>query len=199
MIQNCSGIYTKISRDFNNIKNNRSNAMKKFRLIILTASVIISTSLINLHAEEAPLFVPYYSSDYSVYADSSTYVAQLNNDTGNTKTDSISDASMHKMLGYATLGSAAATFAALGFGSKGLHCGLAYTSTVLAAATCATGYYSYSDVLGNDTKYTAHAVLGTLATVGFGAALALADGGQHAAVGGTSGVVFVITVGILYF
>ena len=174
--------------------------MKKTGLVCLLTSIILFTgSLTSLHAEIPAPEIYDCTTDYSVYADSSTYVAQLNNDTGNIKTDSISDASMHKMLGYATLGSAAATFAALGLGSKGLHCGLAYTSTVLAAATCATGYYSYSDVLGNDTKYTAHAVLGTLATAGFGAALALADGGQHAAVGSASGVAFVITVGILYF
>ena len=153
----------------------------------------------SLHAAGSAFVLNEYIPDYSIYADSSTYIAQVNGDKGTNDTRGIKDLNMHKTLGWATLGTAAATFAAIGLGQKGLHCGLAYTSTVLGAATCATGYYSYSDVLGNDGIYTAHAVLGTLATAGFGAALAFADGGQHAAVGGASGVVFVITVGILYF
>ncbi len=175
--------------------------MKKLNLNFATAIILILlTGITSLYAEDFKFPVDEYGNDYTFFADKSTYVAQVNaGNTNSSGAESTADINMHKILGWSTLASALATFAAIGLGGKDLHCGLAYTSTALAVATCTTGYYSYSDVLGNDTLYTTHALLGTLATAGFGAALAMADGGPHAVVGASSGVVFVFTIGMVYF
>jgi hypothetical protein len=170
--------------------------MKMHKALFITVIIMAAAYFTSL---QAGMPSNEYSTDYSLYADSGTYIAQINNDKGTQGTGGVIDLNMHKLLGWTTLATAAATFAALGSEQEDLHCGLAHASTILAAGTCATGYYSYNDILGKDATYTVHAVLGTLATAGFAATVAHADGNKHAAVGSASGVMFVITVGILYF
>jgi hypothetical protein len=108
----------------------------------------------------------------------------------------------HRFLGWSTIAAAVATVITGAASPGDAHCALAGVSTGLAAATCINGYYTYGDVLGfreGDPRYTAHAIMGTLATAGFAASLAMADGEGHALVGGISGAVFALTVGIAYF
>lgn len=175
--------------------------MKKSSLKIIKAIfVILFAGITSLYAENSLFNTGEYSGDYSLYADSTTYVAQLNADEkGTSNTENSSDINVHKILGWSTIVSTVATVTAIGLGKEDIHCGLAYTSTALALATCTTGYYSYSDVFGSDPRYTTHALLGTLATAGFGTALALADSGPHVVAGASSGIVFAITVGIVSF
>ncbi|MFH0975402.1 MAG: hypothetical protein V1874_06430 [Spirochaetota bacterium] len=110
---------------------------------------------------------------------------------------------LHRILGWSTILSAAATIitGAAGAGDDKIHCGLAGLSTVLAAVTCANGFYEYNDTIGfdGDKRYTAHAAAGMFATAGFAASLLLADGKSHAAAGSISGAAFLFTVGIIYF
>lgn len=107
----------------------------------------------------------------------------------------------HKIFGWSAIASAATTVVT-GFAvPTKIHCGLAGLSTGLAALTCINGYYNYHDIIGfhGDIRYTTHAIMGTFATIGFAASLALADGFSHAVIGGSSGIMFMITVGIVYF
>lgn len=178
--------------------------MKKTGMAFLLTSTIILYTFTPLSAEElSPVMDK--SISYMIFPDNTTFIAQINNDkddSGKTVSEDSTDdpeINWHKVFGWSTVISGAATLTAIGMGNGGAHCGLAYLSSSLAAATCVTGYYSYSDVLGNDAQYTVHATLGTLATIGFATALALADGGAHAATGAASGVVFIITIGTVYF
>jgi hypothetical protein len=108
---------------------------------------------------------------------------------------------LHRLLGWSTIIAAAATLISGAAGSKDVHCGLAGLSTALAAVTCADGFYEYHDLIGldSDTRYTAHAAAGMLATAGFAASLFFADGKSHTVTGGISGAAFLFTIGIVYF
>ncbi len=106
----------------------------------------------------------------------------------------------HKTLGLGTLITAASTVISGFTGHENAHCHLAALSTGLAAVTCVNGFYTYGNVFAyGDTGYTVHAVAGMLATLGFGASCALADGAPHGEIGAASGMLFLLTVGVLHF
>lgn len=126
--------------------------------------------------------------------------ADTSSETKAIKTKS-SKINLHRLLGWSTILAAAATLISGAAGGEDIHCGLAGLSTVLAAITCADGLYEYHDMIGfdGDTRYTAHAAAGMLATVGFAASLFLADSKSHAVTGSISGASFLFTIGIVYF
>ena len=111
----------------------------------------------------------------------------------------------HKIFGWSTVVSALATVITGFFTPNFVHWGLAGLTSALGLVTCINGYYTYHSVLGfsdGSPQYTMHAIMGTIATAGFIATLALADDegeGSHAAVGSVSGAIFTITIGIAYF
>jgi hypothetical protein len=111
----------------------------------------------------------------------------------------------HKILGLSTVGMAIVTLGSGAAISHNGHCQLAGVTTGLAAATCITGYYKYGSIISftdGDWKLNTHALVGTLATIGFITTLALAgeDGSKaHIATGAISGVAFAVTLGVLYF
>jgi hypothetical protein len=121
------------------------------------------------------------------------------------KDSRIYDIDWHKILGWSTVGMAAVTLGSGAVISHNGHCQLAGVTTGLAAATCITGYYKYGSLISftdGDWKFNTHAIIGTLATIGFITTIALAgeDGREaHVAVGATSGVVFALTIGVIYF
>lgn len=105
---------------------------------------------------------------------------------------------LHGLLGWSTAATAITTVV-MGFVHPGdVHCGLAIASTSLAALSCASGIYSYGFPTG-DAKFTAHAVMGMLSTAGFAISIFLADRKSHAVLGGIAGVMFTVTVGMVYF
>lgn len=111
--------------------------------------------------------------------------------------------SLHKYLGYATVLAAVGTLVSGAVAPENsVHPALAYMATGLGGATCTTGVLEYRDRLDIHeglSTYNAHAALGFLSTIGFVAALAMADGEGHKVAGGIAGATFVLTVGVLYF
>lgn len=144
---------------------------------------------------------PYYLGMNTLYAQASDNIQA----TGTTESSGGSDINWHKVLGWSTLGMAVVTIGSGAVISHNGHCELAGVTTGLAAATCITGYYNYGGIISitdGDWKYNTHAIMGTLATIGFIATVALAgeDGsGAHVATGVASGTAFAITIGVLYF
>jgi hypothetical protein len=107
---------------------------------------------------------------------------------------------LHKYLGYGTLlmaGVAAATGA-----DKSSHCIPGYATAGMAALTCLTGFMEYGgeyfDFSEGFNAYNTHILLGSLATAGFIATVAIADSSSaHAGLGGASAVTMVIPVVII--
>ena len=184
---------------------------------IVACAITVSSSL--LYAEEYQSFTdsnksepiklfPYDTSMNNISADVS---ANMNNTDGVTEASGIYGINVHKLLGWSTLAMTAITFGSREAVSNNVHCQLARVSTGLAAATCIVGYYKYGGLLSFSDGYwkiNTHAVMGTLATVGFITAITLAgDGGseggddneEHVAVGVVSGVAFAVTLGVIHF
>jgi hypothetical protein len=110
--------------------------------------------------------------------------------------------SLHKVLGWTTLGLIGATVGAVGFGSKDIHCALARTTTGFAVATTTVGIYQYGGLISltdGDWAYNTHALLATLATAGFITTIILAPDGGHPAIGIASASAFTVAIGIIYF
>ena len=106
----------------------------------------------------------------------------------------------HKILGYGTIVAAIATVATGFTGPEGPHCGMAALSTGLAAATCVNGFWTYGNIFTTgDTRLNVHAMSGMLSTIGFGAATILADDAPHGEIGAASGMLFMVTLGVVYF
>jgi hypothetical protein len=106
----------------------------------------------------------------------------------------------HKALGPGTIVTALGALASGYAGLDGPHCGLAALPTGLTAATCVNGFWSYGNIFSaGDTRLGIHAVSGILSTVCFGAATALAEGAPHGKIGSASGVLFMVTAGVVYF
>ncbi len=106
--------------------------------------------------------------------------------------------SWHRIFGYSTVATAIATVVT-GFVAPGdAHCGLAIASSALGALSCINGVYSYGFPTGSG-QYTAHAVMGMLSTAGFASSIFLADRKAHAVAGSIAGVIFTVTVGVVYF
>ena len=109
----------------------------------------------------------------------------------------------HKITGYATLASGIATMITAFQGKDRAHCGLAYTTAALAVTSTCTGFYRYSGKLGlsaDKFQDTSHAVGSMFATVGFITTSILpGEGKPHGRVGIASGMVFMLSIGVLYF
>ncbi len=106
----------------------------------------------------------------------------------------------HKILGYGTMVTAIATVVTGFTGPEGPHCGMAALSTGLAAATCVNGFWTYGNIFtAGDTQVNVHAMSGMLSTIGFGAATILADDAPHGEIGAASGMLFMVTLAVVYF
>ncbi len=144
---------------------------------------------------------PYYLGMNTLYAQASDNIKA----SGTEESSGGSDINWHRVLGWSTLGMAVVTIGSGAVISHNGHCELAGITTGLATATCITGYYNYGGIISitdGDWRYNTHAIMGTLATIGFIATVALAgeDGsGAHVATGVASGTAFAITLGVLYF
>jgi hypothetical protein len=109
----------------------------------------------------------------------------------------------HKISGFATLAAGAVTIVT-GFQDKSkTHNVLAYTTTALAITSICTGFYRYGDKIGfsaDKTKDTIHAAGCMLATIGFVATSVIpANSKAHCRIGASSGTIFLISIGTLYF
>jgi hypothetical protein len=155
---------------------------------------ISTTGSIRIHTYETGM-------DF-IFADATEQGNITENTTVKSKTY---DINWHKILGLSTVGMAIVTLGSGPLISHNGHCPLAGVTTGLAAATCVTGYYKYGSIISftdGDWKLNTHALVGTLATIGFITTLALAgDNGSeaHVTTGVISGVAFAVTLGVLYF
>ena len=110
-------------------------------------------------------------------------------------------APIHKYIGYGTLLMAAGSIiTGATIPENSVHPGLSYAAMSLGVTACATGAIEYwNGPELEETNSKIHALVGIVSTVGFIAALALADGGSHKTIGGVSGGTFIITPIVLYF
>jgi hypothetical protein len=190
----------------------------KFKIVFKTALLcnmllVVPASSTLLFANEEKKYtniktigtISSYSQDTGlnyIFADASENGIVAGNSSKESRT---SDFDWHKILGWSTVGMAAVTLGSGAVISHNGHCQLAGITTGLAAATCITGYYKYGSLISfkdGDWKFNTHAIIGTLATIGFITTIALAgeDGSKaHIAVGATSGVAFAMTLGVIYF
>ena len=108
---------------------------------------------------------------------------------------------IHKYLGYGTLlmatGSVVSGAAAP---EHSVHPGFSYAAMGLGISACVTGTIKYWNGPEMEEKNSKrHALLGVVSTLGFIAALALADRGSHKAIGGISEVTYILTPIVVYF
>ncbi len=184
---------------------------KTFKAILITASIVITliVSPAGLSAYDingGSIIVN--NNDFLNTAPDYMYIAINGNAGSENLPGSASDTSndsrinWHKVLGWSTLGMMAVTIGTGFFIPEDGHCALAGVTTGLAVATCADGIYEYGGLISfadGDWRYNTHAILGILATSGFIATVALADGGGHVAAGIASGAAFTVALGVIYF
>jgi len=181
--------------------------------ILCIAALVVTSSSTLLFADEQKKYININTAgsirlysyekglDY-LFADASENVIVAKTSSKESRTF---DIDWHKILGWSTVGMAAVTLGSGAVISHNGHCQLAGVTTGLAAATCITGYYKYGSLISftnGDWKFNTHAIIGTLATIGFMTTIALAgeNGNEaHVAVGATSGVIFALTLGVIYF
>jgi hypothetical protein len=109
---------------------------------------------------------------------------------------------VHDILGWSTLGMALVTLGSGSLLSHHNHCLLAGIATGCATATCLQGWYRYGTLKHGKWNAKLHALLGTVATIGFITTLAIVDedgNKAHIATGAASGAVFAVSLGVFYF
>lgn len=104
--------------------------------------------------------------------------------------------SAHKYLGYSTL--LFGGIAAFSSSYRRVHEIAETSASLLAIATCSTGFIEYGDYFDINegmSDYNIHVVLGTLATVGFAATVALASADEdHGGIGRGSAALMLIPI-----
>lgn len=113
-----------------------------------------------------------------------------------------SPVTLHKILGWGSLGMMAASIVTGFVIPETGHCALSEVATGLAVATCVDGFYEYGGLINfrnGDWRINSHVVLGTFATAGFISTLALGEDKSHVLPGVVSSVTFSVATVVLYF
>jgi hypothetical protein len=113
-----------------------------------------------------------------------------------------SSITLHKILGWSSLGMMAASIVSGFIIPEEGHCLISEIATGLAVATCINGFYEYGGLINfqnGDWRINTHAILSTLATAGFITTLTLGEGKSHVPPGVISSAAFSIATVVLYF